>query len=76
VAVGGIRGDMAIDNIEVTGISVYGDFDFDNLVDANDLAEFMSHWLETDCVNLDLNGDCLINLDEFAEVAKNWLYQF
>jgi O-glycosyl hydrolase len=76
VAAGGFRGDMAIDNIEVTGISVYGDFDFDNLVDANDLAEFMSHWLETDCVNLDLNGDCLINLDEFAEVAKNWLYQF
>jgi hypothetical protein len=76
VAGGGFRGDMAIDNIEVTGISVYGDFDFDNLVDANDLAEFMSHWLETDCVNLDLNGDCLINLDEFAEVAKNWLYQF
>ena len=76
VAVGGIRGDMAIDAIKVTGIAVYGDFDYNNLVDADDFAEFSSHWLETDCVNLDLNGDCLINLYEFAEMAKNWLHPF
>jgi hypothetical protein len=75
-AAGGFRGDMAIDNIEVTGVTVYGDFDFDNRVDAGDLSKFMSHWLEADCVNLDLNGDCLITLYEFAEVANNWLYQF
>jgi hypothetical protein len=32
----------------------------------------MGYWLLEDC-GLDLNGDCLINLYEFARFARNWL---
>jgi len=76
VAAGGIRGDMAIDNIEVTGSTngPYGDFTGDGIVDANDLPEFFGYWIQTDCNDLDLNGDCLINLYEFSELAENWLW--
>ena len=75
VAAGGIRGDMAVDDIEVTGSlgSLYGDFTDDGVVDVDDLPEFFGYWLLTDCGELDLNDDCLINLYEFAEFAKNWL---
>jgi O-glycosyl hydrolase/fibronectin type 3 domain-containing protein len=72
VAVGGPRGDMAIDNIEVAGGLLYGDMNGDNIVNADDLSEFAGYWLLEDC-GLDVNGDCLINLDEFAEFAGNWL---
>lgn len=76
VAAGGIRGDMAVDNIEVKGNTVYGDLNADNIVNINDLSEFMGYWLTQDCIELDLNEDCLINLNEFAELAKNWQMQF
>ena len=71
-AVGGPRGDMAVDNIEVLGRLLYGDMDGDNYVDIDDLVDFTGYWLQADC-DLDLNGDCLINLYEFQEFARNWL---
>ena len=76
VAAGGTRGDMAIDKIEVKGNTVYGDLNADNIVNINDLSEFMEYWLTQDCIELDLNEDCLINLSELAELAKNWQMQF
>ncbi len=76
VAAGGFQGDMAIDSIEVTGSPIepiYGDLSGDGNVNADDLPLFMTYWLLNDCIDLDLNGDCLINLREFAEFANNWL---
>ncbi len=72
VAAGGPRGDMAIDNIEVTGGLLYGDMNEDRIVDASDLSEFMGYWLQNDC-SLDLDGDCVITLYEYAEFANNWI---
>jgi len=71
-AVGGPRGDMAVDNIEILGRIRYGDMNGNNYVDIDDLADFVGCWLQADC-GLDLNGDRLINLYEFQEFAGNWL---
>lgn len=71
-ASGGPRGDMAIDDVEVTGRILYGDLNTDNMVDTSDLAEFARGWLQEDC-DLDLNGNCLLDLYEFTELARNWL---
>ena len=38
--------------------------------------EFAAWWLQTDCAGtsrMDLDGDCIIKLNEFAEFARNWL---
>ncbi len=54
----------------------YGDFTDSKMVDMNDLSEFVESWLEDDCgesVELDLNGDCIINFYEFSALADNWL---
>ena len=71
-AVGGPRGDMAVDNIEVLERILYGDMNGDNHVDIDDLVDFAGYWLQENC-GLDLNGDCLINLYEFLEFARSWL---
>jgi rhamnogalacturonan endolyase len=54
---------------------LYGDLTGDNNVDINDVSEFSKVWLATDCnnVELDFNGDCIINLYEFSLLAKDWL---
>ena len=51
----------------------YGDFTGNGIVNSNDLRGFFEIWLTSDCGDLDLNDDCVINLVEFAEFAKNWL---
>ena len=54
----------------------YGDFDGNHRVEAADMAGFSALWLFEDCrslVEFDLNGDCVIGLNEFAEMAGNWL---
>ena len=43
-----------------------------DIIDTNDLPEFMGDWLLADC-GLNLNGNCLINLFEFAELVENWV---
>lgn len=63
---------MAVDDIEIAGRALYGDMNEDNLVDADDLADFAAYWLQENC-QLDLSGDCIINVYEFAEFARNWL---
>jgi hypothetical protein len=72
VAAGGATGDMAIDNIEVLGRTLYGDINGDNIVNMEDLWAFAGCWLQDDS-ELDLNGDSQITLFEFAEFATNWL---
>jgi len=72
VAAGGPRGDMAIDDIAITGRLLYGDMTRDNYVNVDDFSEFIDYWLQNDC-GLDLDGDCIITLYEFAEFANNWL---
>ncbi len=51
----------------------YGDMNGDAIVNAGDLPEFLSYWLQVNC-DLDLNTDCMITLYEFAEFARGWLY--
>ena len=71
VASGGSRGDIAIDNIVVTGDSLYGDFDGDNVVDISDLASFAGYWLQEN-LELDLNGNDIVDIFEFSELSGNW----
>jgi hypothetical protein len=71
VAAGGPTGDMAIDGIEVAGRLLYGDMNGDNDVDIDDLTDFAGYWLQENC-DMDLDGDCLMNLREFAAFAENW----
>ena len=57
-------------------IGLYGDFTGDDIVDMNDLPEFVESWLQDGCIEtaeLDLNGDCIINFYEFSALAQNWL---
>jgi aryl-phospho-beta-D-glucosidase BglC (GH1 family) len=57
-------------------VGLYGDFDDSGTVSTDDLAEFAAVWLQNDCAatsQMDLDGDCIVNLNEFAEFARNWL---
>jgi predicted outer membrane repeat protein len=51
------------------------DFDINGSVDAIDLSEFVYYWLAGDggIVNLDLKG--VVNTEDFAILAENWLWQ-
>ena len=69
---GNPAGDMAIDNIDVTGRIFYGDIDGDGVVNENDLSDFILNWLQVNC-DLDLDGDCVITLYEFSRFAGNWM---
>jgi GH35 family endo-1,4-beta-xylanase len=62
----------------VQAAELYGDLTHDNKVDVNDLSEFCKVWLVPDCDNntileLDLNGDCVIDFYEYSLFAQNWL---
>jgi hypothetical protein len=50
----------------------YGDMDGNTIVNADDFEDFIVYWLQDDC-GLDLDGDGVIALYEFAEFARNWL---
>lgn len=55
---------------------LYGDFDGSHQVDADDIPLFAALWLWNDCsflTDFDLNEDCVIGLNEFAQIARNWL---
>ena len=59
-------------------VGLYGDATDDQWVGIEDLPAFIAVWLESDCAAdsaWDLNGDCVIDLYEFAELAKNWMAQ-
>jgi hypothetical protein len=55
---------------------LYGDFTGNDIVELNDLAEFVMYWLLDNCTEtagVDLNDDCIVSFDEFAAFADNWL---
>ncbi len=55
---------------------LYGDFIGNDIVEMNDLAEFLTYWLSDNCndtAGVDLNDDCIVNFDEFAVFADNWM---
>ncbi len=57
-------------------VGLYGDANADDRVDLADLPDFIALWLESDCADgsaWDLNGDCVIDLYEFAALACNWM---
>jgi aryl-phospho-beta-D-glucosidase BglC (GH1 family) len=57
-------------------IGLYGDSDEDGMVEADDLAELAALWLDNDCAStagIDRDGDCVVDLVEFAAFAQNWL---
>lgn len=77
VAAGGYRGDIAIDNPEVTGFAdskiVYGDISGNGIFDFSDLDYFCRKWLIEDCGQsylLDINDDCKVDFTEFSRL--NW----
>ena len=56
-----------------------GDFNIDYIVNFDDLADGSGYWLmdectdpESDCFKIDLSGNGLIELSDFAQFAKNW----
>lgn len=51
----------------------YGDFTGNRIVNSDDLPGFFEIWLSSNCGDPDINDDCVINLSEFAELAKYWL---
>ncbi len=55
---------------------LYGDFTGNKIVKLDDLAEFATYWLLENCTEtagVDLNGDCIVNFDEFSVLADNWM---
>lgn len=63
----------SIITLSLSGKTIYPDFDGNNFIDLSDLTDFMDYWLLEECIDLDLNNDCRINLYEFSELARNWL---
>jgi hypothetical protein len=56
---------------------LYGDLTHDDKVDMKDLFEFCQVWLVPDCndnniLELDLDGDCIVNFYEYSFFAQNW----
>jgi len=55
----------------------YGDFDRSDIVDINDLEQFVEYWLDTndidDINDADYDDDGIVNSFEFALLAENWL---
>ncbi|HPP55658.1 MAG TPA: PA14 domain-containing protein [Anaerohalosphaeraceae bacterium] len=57
-------------------VGLYGDANADEWVDLEDLAAFVSVWLQTECAETsawDLNGDCVVDLYEFSVLAGHWM---
>jgi hypothetical protein len=57
-------------------VGLYGDFNYSGHITIEDVAYLLAAWLENNCTataGIDINGDCMIDLDEFSEMAKNWL---
>jgi exo-poly-alpha-galacturonosidase len=57
---------------------VYGDFNSDGIVDANDLPDFFAIWLVNDCgatAGFDFDGDCTITFHDFSRLAGNWHFE-
>lgn len=53
-----------------------GDLTADWSVSDSDLHEFFQSWLYSDCeteLNIDFNGDCVLDIKDFALLAQNWL---
>jgi hypothetical protein len=53
-----------------------GDIDFDGDVEFVDFATFASHWLDNNCGKCggaDLTGDGIVDTNDLAELAENWL---
>ena len=52
---------------------IYGDFDLNGTVDADDLSQFTDYWLKDDIADADYNRDGIVNGFELAIFAGNWL---
>jgi hypothetical protein len=59
---------------------IAGDSDNDKDVDFTDFAPLANKWMQADsnlyCGGTDLTGDGLVNLDDLAALAENWLQGF
>lgn len=55
-------------------LTLYGDFNFDGIVDWDDLASMTDFWLEDEHIhNADFNGDGIVDMYEWALFTGNWL---
>ena len=64
--------DFYLFNVNWWQFVAYGDINVDIHVDIADLLQFAGYWLQENC-SLDLDGDCIIKLNEFAVFAENWM---
>ncbi len=56
-------------------LNFYRDINDDQFIDMTDLGAFLLVWLQSDCLitsGWDINGDCVVNYDEFSMLAGNW----
>jgi beta-glucanase (GH16 family) len=67
---------LGMDNVRLMYTKMRdGDFTGNGMVDMDDLLMLADFWLENDCnetVELNLNGDCIINFYEFSIMSRNW----
>jgi hypothetical protein len=55
---------------------IFGDADCDGVVDISDITGFVALWLRDACAltaEYDINGDCLVSMEELSALAGNWL---
>ena len=60
-------------------LAFYGDTNGDKQIDLIDLPDFVAVWLASDCLTTsgwDLNGDCVVNYEEFSWFAGLWVADF
>jgi hypothetical protein len=56
-------------------IGLYGEFTGDGIVNIEDFVSFAALWLNSDCeqtAGMDLDGNCVIDMYEFSNMAQNW----
>lgn len=56
----------------------YGDFTGNKIVEMDDLPDFLSFWVKSDCgetYGVDLDEDCIVSFYEFAVLANNWMLE-
>jgi hypothetical protein len=56
--------------------ALIGDVEPDNDIDLRDLTALTEQWHNTDSCDGDLNCDCLVNMEDFAILAGEWLSKY
>ena len=67
----------ALDAAEISQLyheyALVGDFAADGTIDLNDFSILAYNWMDTDACNIDINCDCIVNIDDLTLLADQWL---